>query len=120
MGLRPRSGGLGARLRSLFTGGSASAEAWDDVEEALIAADIGPEAALALVDEARSAIGCPRRRPARDPGRPSFASGCRPRPAPFELGPAPSVILVVGVNGTGKTTTIAKLAPATRGATATA
>ena len=30
--------------------------------------------------------------------------------APFELGPAPSVILVVGVNGTGKTTTIAKLA----------
>ena len=29
---------------------------------------------------------------------------------PFELGPAPSVILVVGVNGTGKTTTIAKLA----------
>jgi len=43
MGLRPRSGGLGARLRSLFTGGSATAEAWDDVEEALIAADIGPE-----------------------------------------------------------------------------
>ncbi|MDQ2689822.1 MAG: signal recognition particle-docking protein FtsY, partial [Chloroflexota bacterium] len=28
----------------------------------------------------------------------------------WELGPAPSVILVVGVNGTGKTTTIAKLA----------
>ena len=29
---------------------------------------------------------------------------------PFELGPTPSIVLVVGVNGTGKTTTIAKLA----------
>ncbi|HEX6473679.1 MAG TPA: signal recognition particle-docking protein FtsY [Candidatus Limnocylindria bacterium] len=108
MGLRPRSGGLGARLRSLFTGGSATAEAWDDVEEALIAADIGPEAAIGLVDEARS-------RAARggDP-RAALATVLRERleagARPFELGPAPSVILVVGVNGTGKTTTIAKLA----------
>ena len=109
MGLRPRSGGLGARLRSLFTGGSASAEAWDDVEEALIAADIGPEAALALVDEART------RSDARggDP-RAILATVLRERlqatARAFELGAAPSVILVVGVNGTGKTTTIAKLA----------
>src|SRR4029079_18356878 len=57
MGLRPRSGGLGARLRSLFSGVAASAEAWDDVEEALIAADIGPEAAITLVDEARTRSG---------------------------------------------------------------
>ena len=57
MGLRPRSDGLGARLRSLFSGGTASAEAWDDVEEALIAADLGPEAAIALVDAARARSG---------------------------------------------------------------
>jgi fused signal recognition particle receptor len=108
MGLRPRSGGLGARLRSLFTGGSATAEAWDEVEEALIAADIGPEAALALVDEARS-----RADRGGDP-RAVLGTVLRERlqaaARPFELGPAPAVILVVGVNGTGKTTTIAKLA----------
>jgi len=108
MGLRPRSGGLGARLRSLFTGGSGTAEAWDDVEEALIAADIGPEAAITLVDEARS-----RTDRGGDP-RATLATVLRERlqasARPFELGPAPSVILVVGVNGTGKTTTIAKLA----------
>jgi len=108
MGLRPRSGGLGARLRSLFSGGAASAEAWDDVEEALIAADIGPEAAITLVDEARARSGR-----GGDP-RATLAEALRERlqatARPFELGPAPSVILVVGVNGTGKTTTIAKLA----------
>jgi len=108
MGLRPRSGGLGARLRSLFTGGSGTAEAWDDVEEALIAADIGPEAAIALVDEARS-----RTDRGGDP-RAVLATVLRERlqasARPFELGPTPSVILVVGVNGTGKTTSIAKLA----------
>jgi fused signal recognition particle receptor len=109
MGLRPRSGGLGARLRSLFSGGTASAEAWDDVEEALIAADIGPEAAIALVDDARARSGVR----GVDP-RATLATVLRERleatARPFELGPAPSVILVVGVNGTGKTTTIAKLA----------
>jgi fused signal recognition particle receptor len=108
MGLRPRSGGLGARLRSLLGGGSATAAAWDDVEEALIAADIGPEAALALVDQARE-----RATGGGDP-RTTLASVLRERlqaeARPFELGAAPSVILVVGVNGTGKTTTIAKLA----------
>jgi fused signal recognition particle receptor len=108
MGLRPRSGGLGARLRSLLGGGSATAEAWDDVEEALIAADIGPEAAIALVDEARSRSG------ARGDPRTVLGDVLRERlqatARPFELGPAPAVILVVGVNGTGKTTTIAKLA----------
>jgi fused signal recognition particle receptor len=108
MGLRPRSGGLGARLRSLFTGGSATAEAWDEVEEALIAADIGPEAAIGLVDEARSraARGGDPRAVLGTVLRDRLEAGARP----FELGPAPSVILVVGVNGTGKTTTIAKLA----------
>ena len=108
MGLRPRSGGLGARLRSLFGGGSATAEAWDDVEEALIAADIGPEAAMALVDDARA-----QTTSGGDP-RAILGAALRDRlqatARPFELGPAPSVILVVGVNGTGKTTTIAKLA----------
>jgi fused signal recognition particle receptor len=108
MGLRPRQGGLGARLRTLFAG-PASEATWEEVEEALIAADIGPEATLELVDAARA--GSSR---GRDP-RAALAEEIRERleasgSGRFELGPPPAVILVVGVNGTGKTTTIAKLA----------
>jgi fused signal recognition particle receptor len=108
MGLRPRQGGLGARLRSIFAG-PASEATWDEVEEALIAADVGPEAAMAMVDAARERGG------RTGDARQALAEELRERleragAGVFELGPAPAVILVVGVNGTGKTTTIAKLA----------
>jgi fused signal recognition particle receptor len=109
MGLRPRQGGLGARLRSIFAGPATQAT-WDEVEEALIAADVGPEAAMEMVDAARRRGGG-----GGDDARRALADELRERlertgSGAFELGPAPSVILVVGVNGTGKTTTIAKLA----------
>jgi len=109
MGLRPRQGGLGARLRSILAG-PASQATWDEVEEALIAADIGPEAAMTMVDAARERGGR-----TTDDARRALADELRARleragSGAFELGPPPSVILVVGVNGTGKTTTIAKLA----------
>jgi fused signal recognition particle receptor len=80
------------------------------VEVALIAADFGPEAALELVDGAREAAGR-----GQVDARALLAAEVRQRleragSGSFELGPPPAVILVVGVNGTGKTTTIAKLA----------
>jgi fused signal recognition particle receptor len=109
MGLRPRQGGLGARLRSILAGPAGQAT-WDEVEEALIAADIGPEAAMTMVDAARERGGR-----TTDDARRALAEELRARleragSGAFELGPPPAVILVVGVNGTGKTTTIAKLA----------
>jgi len=108
MGLRPRQGGLGARLRSLFSGPAGDAT-WEEVEEALIAADVGPEATLEMVDAARS------RASRGGDARSALAEEVRERleragSGSLELGPAPAVILVVGVNGSGKTTTIAKLA----------
>jgi fused signal recognition particle receptor len=108
LGLRPRSGGLGARLRSLLGGGQATEQTWDEVEEALIAADFGPEATLELVDAARANA-------SRDDPQTLLAGEILRRlqaagSGSFELGPPPAVILVVGVNGSGKTTTIAKLA----------
>ncbi|HEX2194670.1 MAG TPA: signal recognition particle-docking protein FtsY, partial [Candidatus Limnocylindria bacterium] len=86
------------------------AATWDELEEALIAADVGPEAALDLIDAARARGG----RSAEEVRR-ALAEEMRQRleragSGAFELGPLPSVIVVVGVNGTGKTTTIAKLA----------
>jgi len=113
LGLRPRPGGLGSKLRSLLSRASTAAQStWDELEEALIAADVGAETTLELVAETQRRVGVGA------PGeavREALADEIRARLervgcGRFELGPFPTVILVVGVNGSGKTTTIAKLA----------
>jgi fused signal recognition particle receptor len=79
---------------------------WERLEEALIAADVGVPATAELV----------RRLEARGEGADlgtalqEEIAGLLGEPARLELVARPSVILVVGVNGTGKTTTIGKLA----------
>ena len=115
LGLRARPSGIGARIRSLFgAAGPQSDSTWDEVEEVLIAGDVGASATMELVDAARTRFG---RSAARDgeSARAALAQEIRDRltvvaPGTFELGPPPSVLLFVGVNGSGKTTTIAKLA----------
>jgi fused signal recognition particle receptor len=115
MGLRARPSGLGVRLRALLGAGAPATDAtWDEVEEALIAADVGAEATLELTDAARARFRSDGGRTGDDVRR-ALATEVRDRLARigsgrFELGPPPAVILFVGVNGTGKTTTIAKLA----------
>jgi len=115
MGLRARPSGLGARLRSILGAGSpATAATWDDVEEALIGADVGAATTLELVDAARERFRAAGGRSGDDMRR-ALATEIRDRlvrvgSGRFELGDAPSVILFVGVNGTGKTTSLAKLA----------
>ncbi|HUF06052.1 MAG TPA: signal recognition particle-docking protein FtsY [Candidatus Binatia bacterium] len=120
MGLRARPSGLGARLRSILGAGTPATDAtWDEVEEALIAADVGASATIELVDAARARFGRDRGQNGED-ARLALATEIRDRlvqvgSGKFELGAAPSVILFVGVNGTGKTTTIAKLAARLKG-----
>jgi fused signal recognition particle receptor len=81
-------------------------EAWERLEEALIGADVGVTATAELVRrlEARSEVG--------DLGEALAAeiASMLGEPAPLAVEEKPSVVLVVGVNGTGKTTTIGKLA----------
>jgi len=104
------SRGFVTRLRTILGAGSDEA-AWEEVEETLIAADIGARLAIDVVAAAR-------RRPAPSPieaVQAELRDLLLPRPG-TEWEPArpkadqPAVILVVGVNGTGKTTSIAKLA----------
>ena len=115
LGLRARPSGLGTRLRSIFGAGSAATEAtWDEVEEALIAADVGGAATIELVEAARGRFAATGGKSGEDARR-ALSTEIRDRlartsGARFELGDPPSIILVVGVNGTGKTTSIAKLA----------
>jgi fused signal recognition particle receptor len=114
LGLRGRSPGIGARLRAIFGGGSSVSEAaWAEVEEALIAADVGAVTARELVEAARHrmASGTADADGVRGALRDEIVARLiAVGSGTFELGPSPSVLLFVGVNGTGKTTTAAKLA----------
>ena len=120
MGLRARPSGFGSRLRAILGGSSPATDAtWDEVEEVLIAADVGATATLELVDAARERF---RRDGGRtgDDARRALSTEIRDRlvrvgSGSFELGEPPAVILFVGVNGTGKTTTIAKVAARLKG-----
>jgi fused signal recognition particle receptor len=102
------------QVASLFGGGEIDEELWEDLEALLIQADVGVETAAQLIETVRQKV--------------SQAGITRPADAQAILkeemqklldgyGPSPvdrqrmlTVILVVGVNGSGKTTTIAKLA----------
>lgn len=103
----PRTG-LGAALRRAL-GTSIEDETWDAIEEAMIAADVGVAASADIVARARQA-----KPETVDEARAAIAESLTEelsgKNRELRLTGTPSVVLVVGVNGTGKTTTIAKLA----------
>jgi fused signal recognition particle receptor len=108
-GLERSRTGLVGRMRSILRQSSGD-EAWEDVEEILIAGDLGASLAMGVVERARERRDLPPDLALQAELIDLFA----PRdPTPWPRKPAvdvPAIILVVGVNGTGKTTTIAKLA----------
>ncbi len=86
----------------------------DDVEDALIVSDLGPAAARRIRDrlaEKRFGLGVTEQE-LKEAVAEEIAAILRPVAKPLEIVafPRPQVILVIGVNGSGKTTTIAKLA----------
>ena len=106
---------LAGSLASALDRPSISEEAWTEVTEALIRADVGLATSSEIVDAARSRVG-----PDGGGSRQATAAlqaELRERLGGFDRslarrddGQHPSVWLFVGVNGTGKTTTIGKLA----------
>lgn len=111
-GLERSRGGLGARLRNVFASEASDPELLADLEDALIAGDVGVGPAGRLVEAVRAGAEA-------GAGRAEWEAGLRsearrllgdPVPEPDDLGAHPWVQLVIGVNGVGKTTTIGKLA----------
>ncbi|MHA6621264.1 signal recognition particle-docking protein FtsY [Pseudonocardia sp. DLS-67] len=113
---RSRSG-FGQGLLGLLGAGELDEESWEDVEATLLQADLGPEMTAELVGTLRSELA---RRGVRTPEQArqllrdvlTEALGTDMDRAVRALphGGRPGVVLVVGVNGTGKTTTTGKLA----------
>lgn len=104
---------LGRALRGLFVKPTIDDSTWDDLEAALITADFGPDITERIVTELREEV---ERYRTTDPAdlRRMLVETLEAHFARFDttlhLTERPAVVLVVGVNGVGKTTTIGKFA----------
>ncbi len=97
------------RLAGLWSSAQLTEEQWEELEATLIQADVGLAVATSIIEKMR-ASGIRDEAAAREALREALLSLLR-EPAPPNLSGRPlSVVLIVGVNGSGKTTTIGKLA----------
>lgn len=100
---------LGDALRGVFNRQALDEDFWDAMEEALIGADVGVKASTGIVARVRHASPSSSVE-ARDLLRLEVRHALAAEHRELILDGEPAVILVVGVNGTGKTTSIAKIA----------
>lgn len=111
-GLEKTRTGFWGNILNTLTGSKIDDDLYDELEEQLILADVGGEVAIKLVDKLRDRVkekGLKTGEEAADQLRELIADEMRPE-AEMELDGHPAVILVIGVNGVGKTTSIGKLA----------
>jgi fused signal recognition particle receptor len=108
---------IGQGLLALLSRGKLDEEAWEEVEDTLITSDLGVEATTELVDRLRERVkvhGTTDEATGRGWLREDLLALVDPTLdrslADSRVDGRPAVILVVGVNGTGKTTTVGKLA----------
>ena len=113
-GLTKTRDALGATLGNVFSGFSEiDDDFYDELEESLILADLGVETALKAVEQLRKAV---REQHLKTPEEAKTAlkdilvEMLSVGDTELSLQTSPSVILVIGVNGVGKTTTIGKIA----------
>jgi fused signal recognition particle receptor len=108
---------LGRSLLGLLGGGDLDEGSWEEVEDTLLVADLGPTVTTSVVTQLRSRLASKDVRTEADARavlrevliaelQPGLDRAVRALPHDDH----PSVLLVVGVNGTGKTTTVGKLA----------
>jgi len=111
-GLQKTRTGFWGNILNTFTGSQIDDDLYDELEEQLILADVGADVAVALVDELRRRVGRLHLRTgeqARDELKEIIREELTPQVL-MDLSGKPAVILVIGVNGVGKTTSIAKMA----------
>jgi len=108
---------LGRSVLGLIGGGDLDEDSWQEVEDTLLVADLGPVVTESVVTQLRARLASGDVRTEADARavlRDVLIKELQPgldrsiRALPHD--DAPSVLLIVGVNGTGKTTTVGKLA----------
>lgn len=115
------SGRIGAALLSILSRGDLAEADWEELEDTLLMADLGLDATEEVMTNLRTAVkvkGTTDPNQVRDLLREELLKAVDPdmdRSLTLERGDSdgkavPAVVLMVGVNGTGKTTTVGKLA----------
>ncbi len=104
---------LSGALRGMFAKKTIDADTWEDLEDALIQADFGPTVTDAVITDLRAKVAKYNTTDPTDLQR-MLREGIEERLSVLDstltLSERPAVVLVVGVNGVGKTTTIGKFA----------
>jgi fused signal recognition particle receptor len=105
---------LGKQLAGLFGGGKIDEELYEDLEAVLLTSDMGVTATHALLDEVRERVtlrGLKDAAELKGALKDSLSDLIGPLEKPLNIGThRPFVIMMTGVNGAGKTTSIGKLA----------
>ncbi|HID38519.1 MAG TPA: signal recognition particle-docking protein FtsY [Calditrichaeota bacterium] len=112
-GLKKTREGVFSKINRLITGKrKIDEDLLEEIEEILISGDVGVDTTLTILDRIRERVRKERYEDAEelDSLIKDEISSLLEGPPPLELSKKPYIILVVGVNGTGKTTSIAKLA----------
>ncbi|MFM9876700.1 MAG: signal recognition particle-docking protein FtsY [Rhodoglobus sp.] len=104
---------LSGALKGMFSRAMIDEQTWEALEDGLISADFGPDITDSVVDELRASVAKYR---TTDPAdlkrmlRETLEERLARLDPTLHLSARPAVVLVVGVNGVGKTTTIGKFA----------
>ena len=112
-GLTKTRAALSEAMDDVFAANEIDEDFYDDLEETLILADLGRETALRVVMKLRHKVNnnnIKKTEKARDALKEIIADMLKVGDFALNLSTTPSVILVIGVNGVGKTTTIGKIA----------
>ena len=110
-GLAKTSKSAFGQIATLLGATEISQDTWDDLEAILIQADIGVETTRSILDALEKRVdreGITKSHDLRLALRQELRSRLD-APPPLNFNIQPAIILIVGVNGSGKTTTIAKL-----------
>ena len=117
-GLKKTRDSLMGRLEDLAAGFTkVDEDFFDELEETLIMGDVGANVTMRIMDELRDRV---RHAGITEPTEVigqlrEIITGLMGEESPLDLSTKPSVVLVIGVNGVGKTTTIGKMAAYLRG-----
>ena len=112
-GLTKTRAALSEAMDDVFAANEIEEDFYDDLEETLILADLGRETALRVVMKLRHKINnnnIKKTEKAREALKEILSDMLKVGDFALNLSTTPSVILVIGVNGVGKTTTIGKIA----------
>jgi fused signal recognition particle receptor len=112
-GLAKTRKGLFGRIANVFTKATVTEDDWEEIESILVQSDVGVQTTTLLIDRLRVRF---RKEGLKTPEQLRAAlkielKALLKAPTPLNVSGRPlSVVLIVGVNGSGKTTTVAKLA----------